>query len=866
MPDTHFYLGRQIDIKTSQPTANRLEYTPSDLTTHAVITGMTGSGKTGLCLGLMEEAALQGIPAILIDPKGDLTNLLLHFPDLAPQDFAPWLDADTLRRQGKSLEQASQESAQQWRDGLAQWEIIPDRIRALKNAAQYTVFTPGSDAGAQISVLSSLQAPDLPWEGNREILREKIASTVTALLGLVGYTDIDPLRSREHILLANIFEQAWSKNQPLDLTELILQVQSPPFEKLGAFPVESFFPAKDRTDLAMTLNNILASPAFQSWREGQPMHIPDILFTADGKPRQSVFYIAHLSEGERMFFVTLLLSAFETWMRTQSGSTSLRALLYFDELYGYLPPSANPPSKTPLLRMLKQARAFGIGLVLATQNPVDVDYKALSNAGTWFVGKLQTERDKERLLDGLQGATADLDRNAYAQIISGLGKRVFLLHNIHAKGPTLFQTRWTMNFLAGPLMRSQIPALNKLAGSGGNAPGTPLSFGIDSTPEPETPLIIPTDLSSFQPIPVKAAESEPIATSRTSKVESQPTLDVRSSTALPGSATRPAIPPAINEYFLPVNYSLTEAFRAAGEPLPVDAQPLGVLYRATLLADARVRLMDRRYGVDSEIEKIALVNQVDRRGVVRWDDFAYSGPELNRIETQPQPQARFDTPAAPLTDTKLLASLQKDFADWVYRNTQVAARANETLKVYAGPDVTAADFRTACSDAARLKRDQEIEKLSAALNRQIATVEERLRREERELEKDQSEYENRKWEENATHAENVFGLFTGKGSMRKVSSSMTKRRMTEQAKSEVDESVQAIRQYKTQLDELEQRRSQIVEEANERWGNVVNQVNEIPITPKKSDVFIEHFGVAWLPYYLVRAGGDLYELPAFGAE
>ncbi|MEJ5224962.1 MAG: helicase HerA-like domain-containing protein, partial [Anaerolineales bacterium] len=401
-----FYLGRRFDPLSGQTTPDPTLYDPADLTTHAVVTGMTGSGKTGLCIALMEESALQGIPAIIVDVKGDLTNLLLHFPDLAPQDFQPWLDADTLRRRGQTLEQAAEETARTWRQGLEEWGIAPERIRALRNAAQFAVYTPGSDAGLRVSVLSTLQAPNLPWQGNREILREKIASTVTALLSLTGMDDVDPVRSREHILLSNIFEHAWSAGRPLDLTELILQTQQPPFDRLGAFPLESFFPAKERTALAMLLNNILAAPSFESWREGQPLDIPAFLHTPDGTPCHSVFYLAHLSETERMFFVTLLLASFETWMRTQPGSQSLRAILYFDELYGYLPPQRNPASKTPLLRMLKQARAFGVGLLLATQNPVDVDYKALSNAGTWFVGKLQTERDKDRLLDGLENASA----------------------------------------------------------------------------------------------------------------------------------------------------------------------------------------------------------------------------------------------------------------------------------------------------------------------------------------------------------------------------------------------------------------------------------------------------------------------------
>ncbi len=315
-------------------------------------------------------------------------------------------------------------------------------------------------------MLSSLAAPDLDWETNREVLRERISSTVTALLGLVGMNDIDPIRSREHILLSNIFEFHWSEGKDLDLTELILQTQTPPFTNLGAFSVDTFFPPKDRMELAMVLNNILAAPAFETWREGESLDIKSMLFTPEGKPRHSIFYLAHLSDGERMFFVTLLLSAVETWMRTQTGSTSLRALLYMDEIYGYLPPTAVPPSKGPLLRMLKQARAFGLGLLLATQNPVDMDYKALSNTGTWFIGKLQTERDKNRLLDGLESVAGGIPRAEMDKLISSLGKRVFVMHNVHEKMPVLMQTRWAMNFLAGPMTRAQIPALNQLVGAG----------------------------------------------------------------------------------------------------------------------------------------------------------------------------------------------------------------------------------------------------------------------------------------------------------------------------------------------------------------------------------------------------------------
>ena len=345
MPNSNFYLGRLVDAKTANPTASPVAYDPADLTTHAVVTGMTGSGKTGLCVALLEEAALQNIPAIIIDPKGDLTNLLLHFPNLLASDFQPWIDPEMERRTGKSMTEIANEAASSWRNGLKEWGIGQDRLLALQNAAQFSIYTPGSDSGIPVSVLSSLAAPSLDWATNREVLRERISSTVTALLGLVGMNDLDPIRSREHILLSNIFEHHWSAGNDLDLTELILQTQTPPFPNLGAFPVDTFFPPKDRMDLAMILNNILAAPAFETWREGETLDIQAMLFTPEGRPRHSIFYLAHLSDGERMFFVTLLLSAVETWMRTQKGSTSLRALLYMDEIYGYLRPLLCRPQR-----------------------------------------------------------------------------------------------------------------------------------------------------------------------------------------------------------------------------------------------------------------------------------------------------------------------------------------------------------------------------------------------------------------------------------------------------------------------------------------------------------------------------------------
>ncbi len=829
MTDSNFYLGRAYDPIRQTVTEKEITYDPADLTTHAVVTGMTGSGKTGLCIVLLEEAALKGIPAIIIDPKGDLTNLLLHFPDLAPQDFQPWIDADLARRAGKGLNQVAMDASISWRDGLKEWGIPQERILALKNAAQFAIFTPGSDAGIPVSVLSSLAAPEISWKDNREVLREKITSTVTALLGLVGYDDIDPLRSREHILLANIFEAAWSQGKDVELTELILQTQTPPFDKLGAFPVETFFPSKDRMELAMVLNNILAAPAFETWREGQSLNIGSMLYTEDSRPRHNIFYLAHLSDTERMFFVTLLLSAVETWMRTQSGATSLRALLYMDEIYGYLPPQRNPPSKQPLLRMLKQGRAFGLGLLLATQNPVDVDYKALSNAGTWFIGKLQTEQDKNRLLDGLESAAGGISRMVFDKLISSLGKRVFVLHNIHAKQPELLQTRSTMNFLAGPLTRNQIHDLNKLADADAALQTQPTIAPVIAT----TPTLRP-------------AASQP------------PTANIQS------SSTKPPIPAWIREYFLPQNYSLPEAFSAAQRNMPAEVMIDGVIYRPTLLASAEVHILDRKHGVDSEIKRTVLVKSPEKRGSIRWENYPLSADVLDSIDTSPAPSTRFSSIDAPLNDVKLMTALQKDFTDWVFRNSSVKARANQALKVFAGPDVSQAEFMKACADAARDARDAEIEKKTAQLDRQLKTLEDKLAREERELEMDQNELAGRKREEGSNLLE-IGASVLGVGRKKSITSQFSKNRLTSKAKAEVEESVDAIKQFKQQIADVEKRRAEVIAEINDRWGRVVNEITEVTIAPKKTDVFVKLFGVAWMPYYVIQSGTDTFELPAFGA-
>jgi Helicase HerA, central domain len=498
-----FYLGKQFDTSSATLSDQFALYESKHLTTHAVIIGMTGSGKTGLGIGLLEEALVDNIPVIAIDPKGDLTNLLLTFPNLEPTDFEGWVNPELAAQNGKSVSEFASNQAETWKKGLSDWGQDGERIRKMREAVDFTIYTPGSSAGVPVSVLRNFDAPAAEVLNDADAFRERIQSTVTGLLGLLGI-EADPIRSREHILISSILNHAWSAGKSLDLGGLIGQIQQPPMQKVGVMDIDSFYPSKERFELAMSINNLLASPGFAAWMEGEPLEVKNFLFK-DGKPRLSVFYIAHLSDAERMFFVSSLLNATLGWMRQQSGTPSLRAMLYMDEIFGYFPPNGNPPSKTPMLTLLKQARAFGLGLVLSTQNPVDLDYKGLANTGTWFIGRLQTDNDKARVLEALQSA-GGASANELDKVLSSLGKRVFLMHSVNLPKPMTFQTRWTMSYLAGPLTLEQIKVLMR----------------------------------------------DKKATSSAAK-ESASTVGAQHAAPAPQASSRPALPPTIKQFFLPTS-------------------------------------------------------------------------------------------------------------------------------------------------------------------------------------------------------------------------------------------------------------------------------------------------------------------------
>ncbi|MHB8629662.1 MAG: ATP-binding protein [Aggregatilineales bacterium] len=684
-----FYIGRRYDLATRQVTSEPTYYVHRDLLTHAVIVGMTGSGKTGLGIALAEEAILDNIPVIAIDPKGDLTNLLLTFPQLRPEDFAPWINPDDARRAGTEPGNYASVVAEQWRKGLAAWDIVPGRIGAMQRAAQFSIYTPGSDAGLPLRILDSLNAPREGWAGYEEFHRERIDALTTAILALIG-KEAEPVRDREHVLITNIIERAWQAGQDLTLESLIQQVLTPPFQTLGVFELEKFFPTKDRNKLALALNQIIASPSFQSWLHGDPLDAEKLLFDANGRPRVSVLYVAHLSDSERIFVITMILEAILSWMRSLGGTNSLRALIYFDELFGFFPPAPhNPPTKEPLLRLLKNARAFGIGLALATQNPIDLDYKGLSNAGSWFIGKLQTENDKQRVLNGLQSvATAQMPLNVpeLDRLLSNLGPQVFVLNNVHEQtGPMLFHTRWTMSYLHGPMTRpqiSQLMAAQRQSRTAAAPPGPPVAPVMKpiaprpTTTMPQAPVFTPphaaTPASATPPPPLTIPESSPKAAPAAGGTDTAP----------------PKVPAEIDQFFITPTLNADTAVHmwSNSTNTPITAMSgAHLIYHPALLAQVAVRFLDRKTHLEEQQTLAYLLSDPGKTGLVRWSDNRVGPFPVGLLGHTPAASLPFAPLPASLTDAKRLNALKTDVIDYVYRSATLPVYYHAGTKLVSQP-------------------------------------------------------------------------------------------------------------------------------------------------------------------------------------
>ncbi len=821
-----FYLGKQYDIAEGERLDRLLMYDARDLTTHAVCVGMTGSGKTGLCIDLLEEAAIDNVPAIIIDPKGDMTNLLLSFPDLSPEDFRPWINVDDARRKGLTEDEFAAQQAELWQNGLAEWGQDGDRIRMLHDAADFAIYTPGSNAGIPVSILQSFAAPPLSWDSDAELLRERIQGAVSALLGLVG-VDADPVQSREHILLSSLFEHFWRQGEDLDLPRLILSIQKPPVRQLGVFDVDTFFPEKDRFELAMRINNIIAAPAFESWLQGQPLDVTGFLSTPDGRPRHSIFYIAHLSDAERMFFVTMLLNQVITWMRAQPGTTSLRALLYMDEIFGFFPPVANPPSKQPMLTLLKQARAFGVGVVLTTQNPVDLDYKGLTNAGTWFIGRLQTERDKMRVLDGLESATAQaghaLDRGELSRLISSLGKRVFLLHNVHEEVPVTFQTRWAMSYLRGPLTRLQVRELME-----GREPDRQVRASFEETPlAPGKPRAVqPTSAAATQPASAAAPQAS-------------------------FSAMPPSLSSRIQQVYLPVRRGASTAAveLESQEGGPIEIQEHHLLYVPAVLGMGRLHFIDRTRNVN-EREEFALLGQPPGgASMLTWDRAQPLDLTAHDLRDEPESGAYFDELPESINESTEFTALKKNLDDYLYHNSSVTLLHSPLLDVYSHPSETEREFRMRLQQTARERRDEEIDEITDRYEKKIDTVEDRLRRKEADLAKREADVAARKRETLVSVGETVVGMFLGRRSTRVASTALSKQRMAAQADLRVKETEGDIEKLQQDIEKLEQELQEEVAAIRTRWENALTELEEYEVRPRRQDVRISFFGLAWAPHW-----------------
>jgi len=803
------FLGGLVDAATHERTGDDVRLDAADFTTHGVIVGMTGSGKTGLGVVLIEEVLAAGLPALLIDPKGDLTNLCLTFPDLSPADFLPWIDEAQAKAAGVGPDEFAAEQATTWREGLAGWGYGPEQIAALRAATDFTIYTPGSRAGVPLNIVGSLQ---VPATDDPEVIGDEIDGFVSGLLNLVGIA-ADPLSSKEHILLANLIQFSWSRGVSLDLPTLVGQVQQPPIRKLGVLDLEQFFPAAERAQLVLKLNGLLASPAFAAWGDGQPLDIQSLLYTPDGKGRCAIVTTAHLSDDERQFVTSLVLAKLVTWMRRQSGTTDLRALLYMDEVAGYLPPTANPPTKQPIMVLMKQARAFGVGVVLSTQNPVDIDYKAISNAGTWMVGRLQTERDKQRLLDGMSAAAGTVDLAAVSDTISGLAKREFVLRRAGKDRPEVFTTRWAMSYLRGPLTRDQIAQLTRWM--------TPVPAAAEATP------------ATGEQAPTEAAAAPPAAPAA-QPAEAAPVDD----------DTTPVMPEVAG------GVAVRWVDPAAPWLAEVGGSPTASTYAAAIVARVALRYDDTKadlvHDEDYEAVLFPLTRHVDVTTAIPVD---YDDRDLR--DTAPA-AIRYRLPDAPIGDKGFWRDLPKDLTDHLTRSLTIEIPVNRALKLYGRPGETAEEFASRCLAAASDRADEDAARLRDKYAAKVDRVRQQLEAAEDRAEVVARQHEARKRDDLLSSAGSILGgLLGGRrsagGLLGKVARTVGRSGKTSADSARVDAARSKVARLEEQLADLEAALAQELVEIDATWKAKAADIETMRIGLERSDVSVTQLALAWLP-------------------
>ncbi len=809
-----FYLGGRLDAATRQATHAPMLLDARELTTHAVIVGMTGSGKTGLGVTLLEEAAIDGIPALVIDPKGDLANLALAFPELRAQDFAPWVDAEDARRQNLSVDALAAQTAERWKQGLAEWGQDGARIARLRDAAEVVVYTPGARIGVPLQLLRSFDAP--PPQASDQ-LRERALAAGASLLGLVG-VDADPVRSRELLLVTTLLERAWQEGRSLTLADVVRGIHTPPFDKVGLFDLESFFPAKERFQLALALNQLLASPGFSAWSEGEPLDIARLLRGPSGRPRLAVLSIAHLSDAQRMFFVTALLSEIVTWMRTQPGSSSLRALLYMDEIFGYFPPTAAPPSKAPMLTLLKQARAFGLGVVLATQNPVDLDYKGLGNAGTWMIGRLQTARDKARILDGLEGAAAvagvQFGREQIDALVGSLETRQFLVNSVHQGAPVLMQSRWALTYMRGPMTREQVASI-----AAGAAPAQPAAAPVaQAPPATDAPMTIEAMLGAVP--------------------------DAASALAATGGE-RPVLPPEVTEFFV----------------APDGASASPPTYRPFVLASGRVRFASSKAGVD-EWRTIALAARLGddtsqsvtagaAAGGLDWAQ-AEALPASTTLERQPAEGGRFAPLPGAAARAPSYVAWRKAFEAYVAQTAAMTIFRCPSLKQMSGPGESEAAFRARLAEAALAARAGEAEKLRKKYGPRVRAAEDKVVRAQDKVSREASQASTQNVDTAVSVGASILGALFGKklasvGNVGRARSAAKSATRAAKEHADVGRAEDELRRAREAFDAIEREVTETVRKIDTTFDPAALVLEAVHVKPKKSDLVMGAVALLWRP-------------------
>jgi Helicase HerA, central domain len=798
------HVGGLIDQAKHERTGTELTLDSADLTTHGVIVGMTGSGKTGLGVVLIEEVLRGGIPALLIDPKGDLTNLCLTFPELDAASFRPWVDEGQARAAGLSPDDFAAAQAQLWKDGLAGWGLGSEQITALRGACDFTIYTPGSRSGVGLNIVGSLHVPDTD---DAETIADEILGFVSGLLGLVGIT-ADPLSSREHILLSNLVQQAWASQQDLDLPTLVGQVQQPPLQKLGVFELDEFFPPKDRQQLALKLNGLLASPAFAAWGEGTALDIDALLFTPDGKPRCAIVTTAHLSDDERQFVTSLVLAKLVTWMRRQSGTSDLRVLLYMDEVMGYLPPSAMPPTKKPIMTLMKQARAFGVGVVLATQNPVDIDYKAISNAGTWMIGRLQTERDKDRLLDGMSAAAGGVDVKAVGDTISGLGKREFVIRLADKDRPEVFTSRWAMSYLRGPLTRDQIEQV----------------MGTE-TATPELPATA---------VPVSATKD---AAPPTSTETPAPPTAAATATDADTTSLMPAVADGVT-----VRWVATSAAWLAD----IGGDPAGTVLEPAILARVHLRYDEAKADLIHDVDHHAALFPLDASiDATRSAEVAFADTDLL---TAAPAAAVYRLTSAPIGDTTTWKQVERSLIDHLVLTGSLELYFNKELKLYSQPDESAEDFRARCAQAAQAAAEGEKAELATKHAAKVAKLDGQLEAAQDRASVVKEQAADRKRGNLLRAAGDLLGGILGsrRSAATKIGSAAD--RLTRTADGErVEEATGKVERLELQRNELDASLAADTTAVDAKWSTAAAAVSTLPVGLERTDVKVTQLLLAWVP-------------------